>query len=155
MPAQGWYLKSADPAEYREAIRQAELILDGRTKRELTESLTARMDEAAESLRFEATAEFRDRVRAIEGLSNRQPGHLHRFCRYRRRGLPGRSCFTVLHFINGDLAGKDFELIAEPLEGTMPGPCPIWCVNIMSTETPGPGPSACPAISRTENWPGC
>ena len=113
----GWCLKSADPAEYREAIRQAELILDGRTA-ELTESLTARMDEAAESLRFEAAAEFRDRVRAIEGLSNRQRVISTAFADTDAVGFcrGAKSCFTVLHFINGDLAGKDFELIAEPLE---------------------------------------
>ena len=114
----GW-CRSGGPSaeEYREAVSQAELVLSGRTK-ELTDSLTGRMEAAAEELKFELAAELRDRVRAVEGLANRQrviaavyaDTDAVGFCR------GARSCFTVLHYVNGDLADKDFELMEEPLE---------------------------------------
>ena len=114
----GW-CRSGGPGaeEYREAIAQDELVLSGRTK-ELTEELTRQMEAAAEELRFELAAELRDRVRAVEGLANRQrviaavyaDTDAVGFCR------GARSCFTVLHYVNGDLADKDYELMDEPLE---------------------------------------
>ncbi|NCC69161.1 MAG: excinuclease ABC subunit UvrC, partial [Clostridia bacterium] len=67
----GWCTKDSDPEGYHAAMRQAEMILGGQT-RELTEELTARMLEASEAMRFELAASLRDRIRAIEGLSNRQ-----------------------------------------------------------------------------------
>jgi excinuclease ABC subunit C len=113
----GWCLADRKAEDYREAVRQAELILDGRTD-ELIESLTARMEEAAEELRFELAAEYRDRIRAVEGLSNRQRVISTAFADTDAVGFcrGAKSCFTVLHFIDGDLAGKDFEMISEPLE---------------------------------------
>lgn len=113
----GWCLPDAAAEDYREAVRQAELILDGKTD-ELVESLTARMEEAAENLRFELAAEYRDRIRAVQGLSNRQRVIFTAFADTDAVGFcrGARSCFTVLHFVDGDLTGKDFEMIAEPLE---------------------------------------
>lgn len=113
----GWCLKDADPEEYRAAIRQAEMILGGQT-RALVSELTARMNEAADALRFELAASLRDRIRAVEGLGNRQlvlsavyaDTDAVGFCR------GAKTCFSVLHFVDGDLAGKDFELMEEPLE---------------------------------------
>ncbi len=113
----GWCLESADPEDYREAVRQAQLILDGKTD-ELVSTLTDRMNEAAESLKFELAASLRDRIRAVEGLSNRQRVISTAFAETDAVGFArgARCCFTVLHFVDGDLAGKDFDMIDEPLE---------------------------------------
>ncbi|MBD9243468.1 MAG: excinuclease ABC subunit UvrC, partial [Clostridiales bacterium] len=63
----GYCLKDVTRAQYLQAIREAEMILDGRTA-ELTAELTEQMQAAAEALRFEYAASLRDRLRAIEGL---------------------------------------------------------------------------------------
>ena len=103
--------------DYRAAVSDAVLVLSGRT-RELTESLTEQMEAAAEELKFELAASLRDRIRAIEGLGNRQRVISAVYADTDAVGFfrGARSCFTVLHYVNGDLAGKDFELMEEPVE---------------------------------------
>lgn len=113
----GWCRSERTAEEYRAAMSQAEMIISGET-RALTASLKDDMQRASEELRFELAAELRDRLRAVEGLSNRQrviaavyaDTDAVGFCR------GAKTCFSVLHFENGDLAGKDFELMDEPLE---------------------------------------
>lgn len=113
----GWCLPDANPADYRAAIRQAEMILSGRTK-ELTEELAEKMETASEEMRFEAAAALRDRIRAIEGIGNRQRVISAVYADTDVVGFfrGARSCFSVLHFVEGDLAAKDFELMDEPVE---------------------------------------
>ena len=113
----GWCLRDADPADYRIRCEQAALILAGKSG-ELVQELQAKMEAAAEELRFERAAELRDRIRAIEGLQQRQRVIATAFHDTDavgfRRGA--KSCFTVLHFAEGDLASKDVEILDEPLE---------------------------------------
>ena len=108
-------LKSA----HDQAIAQAVSLLEGRFK-EVQADLTAEMEQAAEELRFEKAAELRDRFKAIELLGKRQKvvaGSLadtdvvgfH-------KGEATRSCFVVLHYVEGELAAKDWELIETPME---------------------------------------
>ncbi len=113
----GWCLSALSSEEYRRAIGEAELILSGKTK-ELTARLSEQMERAAEELRFETAAVLRDRIRAIEGLGNRQRVISAVYADTDAVGFyrGARSCFSVLHFVGGDLAGKDFELMDEPLE---------------------------------------
>ena len=82
------------------------------------EELSAQMEQAAEELRFEKAAELRDRLRAVENLSNRQRVIATAFADTDAIGFcrGAKSCFTVLHFVNGDLVGKDTEMMDEPLE---------------------------------------
>ena len=113
----GWCLKDSSAGDYRARMQQAVLILDGKSG-ELMDELRGQMEQAAEELRFERAAELRDRLRAIEGLAHRQrvistalaDTDAVGFCR------GAKSCFTVLHFVDGDLAGKDVEMMDEPLE---------------------------------------
>ena len=113
----GWCLRDASAEDYRIRCRQAALILEGKSG-ELIDSLRQEMEKAAEELRFERAAEIRDRIRAIEGLRNQQRVIATAFTDTDavgfRRGA--KSCFTVLHFVDGDLAGKDVEMLDEPLE---------------------------------------
>ncbi|MCR5663864.1 MAG: excinuclease ABC subunit UvrC [Oscillospiraceae bacterium] len=113
----GWCLQDSSAEEYRRGMRQAEQILEGKSD-ELLSELRDKMEQAAEELRFEKAAELRDRLRAVEMLKNRQrvistafaDTDAAVFCR------GAKSCFVVLHFVDGDLAGKDVEMLDEPLE---------------------------------------
>lgn len=60
-----------DRDQYRELLRQAVAILQGKTKG-VIELLSAKMEQASEGLRFEEAAAWRDR---IETLANFQAGH--------------------------------------------------------------------------------
>ena len=113
----GWCLRDADAGDYRTRIEQAALILDGKSD-ELVAALQGEMTAAAEELRFERAAELRDRIRAIEGLQNRQRVIATAFTDTDAVGFcrGAKSCFTVLHFVEGDLIGKDVEMLDEPLE---------------------------------------
>ena len=113
----GWCLKDSDGEDYRRRARQAAQILEGKGG-ELMEELRAQMEQAAEELRFEKAAELRDRLRAVENLSNRQRVIATAFADTDAVGFcrGAKSCFTVLHFVNGDLVGKDTEMMDEPLE---------------------------------------
>ncbi len=113
----GWCLKDSDAQDYRRRTMQAAQILEGKGE-ELMEELRAQMEQAAEELRFEKAAEFRDRLRAVENLSNRQRVIATAFADTDAIGFcrGAKSCFTVLHFVNGDLVGKDTEMMDEPLE---------------------------------------
>ncbi len=115
----GYCRPEMDQSRYREGIEQAVRLLEGQFK-EVGEELRAEMEQAAEELRFEKAAELRDRYRAIELLGKRQKvvaGSLadtdvvgfH-------RGEATRSCFVVLHYVEGDLAAKDWDLIDTPME---------------------------------------
>ena len=113
----GWCRGVPDAEEYRRRMAQAMLILEGKSA-ELTRELTEKMERAAEELRFEQAAELRDRLRAVESLANRQRVISTAFADTDAIGFcrGAKSCFTVLHFVNGDLVGKDTEMMDEPLE---------------------------------------
>ena len=113
----GWCMAGHTAEEYRAAMEQAALILSGKTK-ELTEELTEKMLAASDELKFELAASYRDRIRAVEGLGNRQRVISAVYADTDAVGFHrgAKSCFSVLHFVGGDLAAKDFELMDEPLE---------------------------------------
>ena len=113
----GWCLEGMSQADYRSRIEQAALILEGRSA-ELIESLRSEMERAAEELRFEQAAALRDRIRAVEALSHRQRVISTAFADTDAIGFcrGAKSCFTLLHFRDGDLSGKDAEMLDEPIE---------------------------------------
>ncbi|MGI5936563.1 MAG: excinuclease ABC subunit UvrC [Oscillospiraceae bacterium] len=113
----GYCLEGRSAEEYRRSIREAEMILDGKTD-ELTRELEEKMMQAAEEMRFELAAEYRDRLRAIAGLRNRQRVIGAAIADTDAVGIfrGAKFCFTVLHYLDGELAGKDYELMEEPLE---------------------------------------
>lgn len=112
----GWCLKDADAKEYRKSIEQAVMILEGKTAGLISELETS-MNEAAEELRFEQAAQYRDKIKSIEGLGNRQRVIATAYAEADAVGFyrGAKSCFTVLHYTDGDLSGKDYELMDEPL----------------------------------------
>ncbi len=114
---EGWCRGEPDGAEYRARVDQAVQILSGGAK-ELMAQLEREMLAASEELRFEKAAQLRDRLAAVKELNNRQTVlkaaradvDAVGFCR------SARTSFVVLHYAEGDLAGKDLEQMPEPLE---------------------------------------
>ena len=113
----GWCRGEPGAEEYHAALDNAVMVLEGKTA-QLTESLTARMERAADEMRFEEAARLRDRIRAIAGLENRQrviaAARADTDAVGFQRGA--KSCFSVLHYTGGDLSGKDFSLFEDPTE---------------------------------------
>ena len=113
----GWCRGTPGADEFRERIGQAAQILAGDSKallRQLEDEMTA----AAEELRFEKAAQLRDRMRAVQEVSNRQ--NVIKAARADTDAVGfyrgARTAFVVLHYTDGDLTDKDFELMPEPLE---------------------------------------
>ena len=114
---EGWCRGEPDGGEYRRRIAQAVQILSGGAK-ELMDQLEKEMLTASEELRFEKAAELRDRLTAVKELSNRQTVLKAARADVDAVGFhrSARTSFVVLHYADGDLAGKDLELMPEPLE---------------------------------------
>ena len=105
-------------AEYDRRMEQAAQLLEGRSK-QLLRDMTAEMEAEAEALRFEQAAQLRDRIQAISALSKKQPV-IAGLCADTDvwgvfRGA-GKSGYAVLHMENGDLVGRETELLTAPME---------------------------------------
>ena len=77
------------------------------------------METAAEELRFERAAEYRDRLRAIELLGQKQlvtAGTMADTDVIGWYQTEAKACFAVLHFIKGNLMDKDYEVLPVPEE---------------------------------------
>ena len=113
----GYCSDKASAEEYKTRIRDAEMILNGKSA-ELKTELEKEMLKASDELRFEKAAQFRDRIRSLEGLNNRQmviggAGSDTDAIGFFRGA---KSCFSVLHYQGANLVEKEFELMDEPLE---------------------------------------
>lgn len=117
----GWCRQEKRQEEYHALMEQAQLLLEGKQKPLLTE-LRGKMEEAAETLDFEHAALYRDRLRAIESLSQKQlvtAGAMADTDVIGWYQTEAKACFAVLHFIGGNLMDKEYELLAatdEPAE---------------------------------------
>ncbi len=114
----GWCQGKLTQSDYRERIYQAVRLLEGKFS-QVEQELRREMLKASDELRFEAAAEYRDRLQAIELLGTRQ-----RVVAASRadtdvvgfhRGT-AKSCFVVLHYLSGSLTDRDTEVIATPLD---------------------------------------
>lgn len=116
----GWCREEMSQTDYRGRMEQIQLLLTGRHK-PLCQSLRQEMEAAAEALRFEQAAQLRDRLRAIEALSERQlvtAGTLADTDVIGWYETEARACFAVLHFVGGNLMDKDYELLSLPDDRT-------------------------------------
>ncbi len=109
----GWCQGSPSSEEYSNRIRQAISLLEGKGST-LAREIKAQMEAAAESLQFETAALLRDRLRAIQALNNKQlvtagnPGDTDVIGWY---STESKSCFSVLHFVDGNLMDKDYQVL--------------------------------------------
>ena len=99
---------------YRERIEQACRLFGGKL-RALTEEMTARMEAAAEELRFEEAARLRDRVRAVSVLAKQQQVIAGVCADTDVWGLYAgqvRGGCAVLHIEDGNLLGREVSVFA-------------------------------------------
>ena len=104
--------------EYDRRIRQACQLLEGKSKQLLRE-MTAEMEADAGALRFEQAAAIRDRVNAIAALGKKQTVIAGLCADTDIWGLyrgAGKCCYAILHMEEGNLAGRETELFAAPID---------------------------------------
>jgi len=114
----GWCQGKLTQAEYRERIYQAVRLLEGKFN-QVEQELREQMLKASEELRFEAAAEYRDRLGAIELLGKRQQVVAASRADTDVVGFyrgEAKSCFVVLHYLSGSLTDRDTEVLTTPLE---------------------------------------
>ncbi len=116
----GYCLPEVPKEKYDEAIEKARLILKGKS-RELIEQLKEEMEELASELKFEEAAAKRDIINSIRSLETKQHVLLKGSSDTDAVGFfrgETKSCFNVLHYIQGQLLGKDSQLLEDPVEDT-------------------------------------
>lgn len=109
----GWCQLSRSPAEYRQVMEQAKLLLAG-SYQKLANDLKEQMMEASENLEFERAAELRDRMKAVEVLGQKQlvtAGSLADTDVVGFYQTSAKACFVVLHFSGGNLLDKEYEFL--------------------------------------------
>ena len=109
----GWCRSCKTQEEYHTLLEQAVLLLEGKHQT-LIDALQQKMEAAAERLEFEHAAEYRDRLRAITLLGQKQlvtAGTMADTDVIGWHQTEARACFAVLHYIGGSLMDKDYELL--------------------------------------------
>ena len=112
----GWCRGDKSKDEYRLRIEQARQLLLGNYK-QLAEALRKQMNQAADLLNFELAATLRNRLNAVEALGQKQmvTAGIHQ-----NTDVIGfaqtetKACFTVLHFSDGTLQDKEYEVFSAP-----------------------------------------
>lgn len=113
---EGWCRGEKTEAEYLKVMEQARQLLRG-DYRLVADHIRAQMHEAAQALNFELAAGLRDRLKAVESLGKKQ---LVTAGAHQDTDVIGyaqneaRACFAVLHFSNGNLVDKDYEVFSVP-----------------------------------------
>lgn len=111
----GWCQEGRSHAEYRLRIEQAHQLLKGNYK-QVAANIKAQMVAASDDLHFELAASLRDRLKAVEALGQKQLVTAGTLADTDVIGFyqnESKACFTVLHFSNGNLLDKDFEVFAN------------------------------------------
>lgn len=99
--------------EYAALVQEGIALLQG-SSRELIHTLEARMNEAAEELRFEQAALLRDRIKAVRALGEKQKVVAGAFAELDAVAYvqgQTRGCVVVLHYLAGALHDKEFTLL--------------------------------------------
>ena len=116
----GFCRREMTAEEYRRRIEQAVQLLEGKS-RQLLREMTDEMEAEAEALRFEQAALLRDRIGAIGALAKKQTVIAGLCADTDIWGLyrgAGKCCYAVLHMEEGNLAGRETEIFAAPMEET-------------------------------------
>jgi len=112
----GWCRSECSPSAYRALMERARHLLSG-DYRVVSAEIKNKMLEAAQDMQFELAASLRDQLNAIESLGKKQL--VTAGCRVDMDVIgyaqtEAVACFTVLHFSNGALLDKDYELLPVP-----------------------------------------
>ena len=112
----GWCQADKSQNAYRAVMEQARQLLQGNYKA-VSDSIKKNMLAAASDLNFELAANLRDQLNAVEILSKKQ---LVTNCSTSDIDVIGygetetKACFSVLHFRDGHLLDKDYEIFSVP-----------------------------------------
>lgn len=116
----GWCQPNRDYEDYRRAMEQAKQLLQGNYKA-VADELRQQMLTAADNLEFELAASLRDKLNAVEQLSQKQlvtAGTLADTDVVGYGETETKACFAVLHFSGGNLLDKDYEVFPVPDDKT-------------------------------------
>lgn len=123
--------------EYRRTVEQAGAVFDGRGQAVLT-MLQARMERAAEQLRFETAARLRDAIRHIQAVSGRQQALLSAISELSLvAACPSRQSDRLCLFVFG--SGRlvlNEEAALEDLQD--PGSRREWASRLVAAREKGP-----------------
>jgi excinuclease ABC subunit C len=101
---------------YRSRMEQAKQLLQGNYK-SVSSEIRKQMLQASDELNFELAANLRDRLNAVEALSQKQlvtAGALADTDVVGYGETEAKACFSVLHFSGGNLLDKEFQVIPLP-----------------------------------------
>ncbi len=116
----GWCQSAMTAEDYRSRMEQAKQLLQGNYK-SVASAIRTQMLEAAESLNFELAANLRDRLNAVEALSQKQlvtAGSIADTDVIGYGESEAKACFAVLHFSGGNLLEKEYEVFPLPDDKT-------------------------------------
>ncbi len=112
----GWCQKEDCQAEFANRMVQAKELLSGNFNK-VAEDIKKQMVACSENLNFELAAQLRDRYKAILNLGQKQlvtagkPADTD-VIGYAETEM--KACFTVLHFHQGNLLDKDYQVFSLP-----------------------------------------
>ena len=112
----GWCQQGRSQEDYLQRIEQARQLLSGNYKK-VAQEIRAQMLAAAENMEFELAAGFRDRLNAVEALNKKQlvtAGTMADTDVIGYGQTEAKGCFAVLHFRDGNLLDKDYEVFPAP-----------------------------------------
>jgi len=112
----GWCQQGRCHEDYRKRIEQARQLLSGNYKKTADE-IKVEMLQAADNLDFELAASLRDRLNAVEMLGKKQLVTAGRRMDTDVIGYAqteAKACFSVLHFYDGNLQDKEYEVFSVP-----------------------------------------
>lgn len=108
-----WCQAGKAPEQYRDVMNQVVMLLQGNYHK-VQQKLRDEMEAAAAALEFERAAGLRNRIFAIENLGKKQlvtagtMAHTDAIGYYQSAA---KACFAVLHYVDGNLLDKDYELL--------------------------------------------
>ncbi|MBQ6799384.1 MAG: excinuclease ABC subunit UvrC [Oscillospiraceae bacterium] len=114
----GWCRLCMTSDAYRQRMEQVVLVLQGKHGA-VTEQLKTEMEAAAENLEFEKAAELRDRLKSVAALGEKQLVTAGTMADTDVIGYyqnEAKACFTVLHYVGGNLLDKDYVIVAPSEE---------------------------------------
>ena len=112
----GWCLQGHSYEAYINAVTQAKMLLEGNYKL-VAASIQQQMQQAAEELNFELAAALRDRLLTVQKLGQKQlvtAGQNTDTDVIGYGETETKACFTVLHFQDGNLVHKEYQVITIP-----------------------------------------
>ncbi len=113
---EGWCQNKESQEHYKKRAEQMRRLLLGHYK-SVTDEIQKEMLRASDELNFELAARLRDQLQAVESLGKKQTVVAGRFSDtdvigYAQTEVKG--CFAVLHYRDGNLVDKDYEVFSVP-----------------------------------------